>query len=150
MKVSTNIRINSSKENVWKVISDIENSVNNISGIINIEVLNPPGENLIGLKWRETRKMYGKEADEIMWVTHGKENVFYQTRAESHGAIYKSRLEIEEKSDHCILTMSFAGEAVSLLAKFMNVIFSGMMKKSMISELDKDLADIKKVVESNG
>lgn len=150
MKVSTSVTINSTKEKVWQIISDIENSVNNIEGIMKIEVINPPGDNLIGLKWKETRMMYGKEADETMWVTHGKENVFYQTRAESHGAIYKSRFDIEEKGDACVLTMGFEGESVSLFAKIFNALFAGIMRKSMVKELDKDLQDIKKAVEALG
>ena len=92
--------------------------------------------------------MYGKEADETMWVTDGLANQFYQTRAESHGAIYVSRFEIDDQGDYCVLTMSFEGTAVSFGAKFFNFVFAGMMKKSTVKELDKDLQDIKKAVES--
>lgn len=148
MRVTAEIKINSTKEKVWQVISDIENSVNVISGIIKIEILNPSGDNLVGLKWKETRLMYGKEADETMWVTHAEQNCYYQTRAESHGAIYRTRLKITEEDEGVTLRMSFDGQAVSLMAKIMNIIFGGVMKKSMVKALNEDLEDIKKAVEA--
>ncbi|MHA6261378.1 SRPBCC family protein [Sporosarcina sp. CAU 1771] len=147
MKVSTQVKINSTKEKVWEVISDIENSADFISAIMKIEVLTPRGESLVGLKWRETRKMFGKEAVEIMWITDSEENSYYQTRAESHGAIYISRLSITEESDDVILEMSFEGQSVGLMSKVMSKVFGGLMKKSMIKALEVDLQDIKRASE---
>ena len=39
MKLTMDIEIKAPKERVWKVITDIENSVNTISGIEKIEIL---------------------------------------------------------------------------------------------------------------
>ncbi|MGI9263993.1 MAG: SRPBCC family protein, partial [Gammaproteobacteria bacterium] len=69
MKVSTSIDIASPAENVWAVITDIENCVGRISSILDIEVLEKPETGFVGFKWKETRKMFGKEATEVMWVT---------------------------------------------------------------------------------
>ncbi|EGA89336.1 hypothetical protein GPDM_10520 [Planococcus donghaensis MPA1U2] len=150
MKVSTQIDINSSKEKVWSAITDIENSANVISGIINIEILHPADGDLVGLKWKETRKMFGKEANEVMWITHSEKYHYYQTRAESHGAIYVSRLNITEKNkDTVTLEMSFEGQSVSLVAKILSGIFSIFMKKSMKKALEEDLQDIKSYCEAN-
>lgn len=150
MKVSTQIDINSTKEKVWSAITDIENSANVISGIINIEILHPAEGDLVGLKWRETRKMFGKEAQEVMWITHSEKYHYYQTRAESHGAIYVSRLNITEKSNDIVtLEMSFEGESINLMAKVMSGIFSIFMKKPMKKALEVDLEDIKKYCEAN-
>lgn len=163
MKISVETTINSSKDKVWSAISDIENAPEMISGIIGLEVLEKPASGLLGLKWRETRKMFGKEADETMWITDCMEGEFYQTRAENHGAIYKSRLSLEAiessgsdrsaKADDAIadrtkLTMTFEGEAESFLIKVVSAIMSLFMKKSMIKMLETDLADIKAYVEA--
>ena len=147
MKVSTQIKINNTKEKVWEVTSDIENSVHVISGITDIEIINPAGEDLVGLKWKETRMMFGKEAKEVMWITHSKTHEYYQTRAESHGAVYVSRLSIAEEKDGVILEMSFEGQSTSLMAKIMNGVFGSFMKKSMLKALDVDLQDIKRASE---
>ncbi len=150
MKIETSLRIDASKEAIWKVVSDIKQSDKTVSAIMKIEVLEEGKEGLLGFKWRETRMMFGKEATEVMWITHVEENKYYQTRAESHGAIYYSSVGIEEKEDHCLLTMGFDAESVSFMAKVMNVLFSGMMKKSMIKAFNEDMEDIKKVVEAAG
>lgn len=148
MKVSTQIKISSTKEKVWTVITDIENSASFISGITNIEIITPAEDDLVGLKWKETRKMFGKEADEVMWVTDSQKYRYYRTRAENHGAIYVSCLEITEANDGIILEMSFEGEGSTFMAKLMSKIFGVLMRKSMIKALEEDLQDIKRACET--
>lgn len=77
MKIAIDIDIKAPKEQVWKVITDIENSVNTITGIDDIEILNKPIDSIVGLKWKETRTIFGKSATEIMWITEAKENNYY-------------------------------------------------------------------------
>ena len=147
MKVSVEVEIQGTKEAIWKATTDIEHSHQMISGIHKIEVLEKPETGFIGFKWRETRTMFGKEATEVMWVTEAEENIGYKTRAESHGAIYISSFTIEEKDDHCLLTMGFESQAVSLVGKLMDGLFGKMMGKSTEKELRKDLEEIKRFIE---
>lgn len=149
MKVEAKTVINGTKHDVWSVITDIEHSMNNITGINSIEIINKPDDTIVGLKWKEGRTMFGKEAYETMWITDAVEDEFYQTRAESHGAVYVSRFDIIEEGDHCQLTMSFEGLPQSTSGKIMNVIFGGMMKKSMLKAIQTDLDDIKKATETH-
>ena len=68
-----------------------------------------PESGLVGLKWRETRTMFGKSATEVMWITDVVENESYDVRAESHGMVYLSRLSISQEGDSHILSMDFGG-----------------------------------------
>tara|TARA_Y100000588_G_C13945702_1_gene792039 strand:+ start:321 stop:770 length:450 start_codon:yes stop_codon:yes gene_type:complete len=145
MKCSVSLPIDGTKEDIWSVITDIEHSDQNISGIDKIEVLEKPDE-LTGFKWRETRTMFGKEATEVMWITEAEENHYYKTRAESHGMVYISTMSIEEEGDHQVLTMGFEGEPQTFSGKFMNFIFGKMMRSSMEKTIMKDLEDIREVV----
>jgi len=147
MKVSTSIEISKPKEDVWKVITDIENCQGRISSIVAIEVLDKPENGFVGFKWKETRKMFGKEATEIMWVTDSVENEYYSTRAESHGSVYVSRLSLAESNGMTTLTFSFSGEAQTFVAKILSALLGFMIKGSMKKELQKDLVDIKNYVE---
>ena len=81
MNVEVQTLINAPRDRVWKIISDIDKSVDVISGIEKIEVLENPDAGLVGFKWRETRTMFGKQATEVMWITEAEENAYYQTRA---------------------------------------------------------------------
>ena len=149
MKISVDTEINSSKDKVWTVITDFENSPNVISGIVGLEVLEKPESGLVGFKWKETRKMFGKEADETMWITDCEDGEYYATRAENHGAIYRSKLSVEALGENKTkLTMSFEGDSDSVLVKIISALMSVFMKKSMIKMLQVDLADIKRHVEA--
>lgn len=147
MKLSVSIQINATPQEVWKVITDFENCQNVITNILGIEVLEKPQNTLIGFKWKETRIVFGKEASEIMWITDAKENEFYKTRAESHGAIYISKLTLKQVGDMTELTMSFSGQAQTFIAKIMSKLMAPMMKKSLQKEMMKDLEDIKNHIE---
>lgn len=148
MKVEAKVCIDGTKEQIWQVISDIENSVNTIRAIEKIEVLEKPADGLVGLKWRETRTMFGQTATEVMWITDAKVNEFYQTRAENHGAIYISKLKIEENGKGNCLWMGFEGEPQGAFAKIMALVTGFMFKNATQKALQADLEDIKAVVEN--
>ena len=121
-----------------------------ISGIDKIEILERPKDGLVGLKWEETRTLFGRTATEIMWITDVEENQSYQTRADGPGVVYISRFDISEEDDKSILTMSFEGISQSIgsriMASLMGIFFNSATKKAM----EQDLLDIKAEVELNG
>ena len=147
MKLEVEVPIKASAENIWKVITDIENAAETISGINEVEILERPESGLIGLKWKETRTMFGKQATEVMWITNVSEYEFYKTKAESHGCLYLSTLRIFKTDDGCILQMGFQSKPQKLMAKIMapimGLFFKGMLRKVIL----QDLEDIKKKVE---
>lgn len=147
MELKAQILINASKEKVWEIISNIEGSAENISAIQNIEVHENPADGLVGFKWTETRIMFGKSATETMWITDASVNEFYQTRAESHGAIYTSKLMVSEQHGVTELTMRFIGEAQTFVSKLMSATLGAMFKNATKKALMKDLEDIKAAAE---
>ncbi len=147
MKLTAQINIDKPIEEVWNTITDIKNSKDFIQSITKIEVLEDPKNTLLGFKWKETRVVFGKEATEIMWITDFVENEFYQTRAESHGSIYISRLEVKSVDKKTQLTMSFSAEAQTLFAKIFSGLMAFLIKGSMRKAVIKDLSDIKAHVE---
>ena len=149
MNIKVSITINGTKENVWKVITDIKESANNIKGIEKIEILEQNGNEFVGLKWRETRTMFGQTATEVMWITDAVDNESYRTRAESHGAIYKTEFLLSQNGESTDLTMSFKAELITFAAKLMSVmgfLFLSATKKALM----EDLKDIKTAVEQGG
>src|SRR3954467_11861400 len=90
MIVEAQVTINGSKAAIWAAITNIENASETISGIEAIEVLEKPANGLVGLKWRETRMLFGKSATAEKWITDAAENEFYKTRAESDGFVFLS------------------------------------------------------------
>src|SRR5438045_9145780 len=110
MLVEAQITINASKAAIWAAITDIENASEIISGIEHIEVVEKPANGLVGLKWRETRMLFGKPASVEQWITDAAENEFYNTRAEDNGLVFVSTTRISESSGRMTLTTAHASQ----------------------------------------
>ncbi len=147
MQLTESIPVLRPPEQVWATITDIQHCAQVITGILSVEVLEQPKDGLVGLKWRETREMFGKAASETMWITHADAPNSYQTRAESHGAVYISGFTLEPDGEHTVLTMSFRGEPQTLSARVMAFLMAPMIKKAMVKVIHQDLLDIKRFVE---
>jgi uncharacterized membrane protein len=147
MIVEVQVTINGSKAAVWAAITNIENASETISGIEKIEVLEKPANGLIGLKWRETRKLFGKSATADKWITDAIENEFYKTRAEDGGFVFLSTMSISESSSGITLTSVHdslpQGVAAKLMSIPMGLLFKGVAKKALL----QDLNDYKAAVE---
>ena len=147
MFVEAQVTINGSKAAIWAAITDIEHASEIISGIENIEVLEKPATGLVGLRWRETRMLFGKPATAEKWVTDAVENEFYKTRAEDNGFVFITTIRMSESGGGITLTSSHdsqpQGFAAKLMSLPMGLLFKGVAKKAIL----QDLNDIKSVVE---
>lgn len=147
MEIVAKAIIQADRETVWKTMIDKENISKVIPGIEKVEVLEKPKTGVVGLKWTETRTMFGKKASETMWVTEASDLDYYKTRAESHGAVYLSAIEMKPASGGTELTMRFKGQPATFGAKLfwllMGWAFVGPTRKAM----QKDLDDIKASLE---
>jgi len=147
MRIQVAIDIHASPRKIWESITDVNAWQGMIRGIEKIEVLNQPKEGFVGLKWRETRTLFGKSATEIMWITAAEPAKGYTVNAESHGARYITRVSIEQMADHCRLTQEFQSIPQTLGARILAFLFGTMMRKSVITAFEADLADIKAAIE---
>ena len=147
MIVEAQVTINGSKAAIWAAITNIENASETISGIEKIEVLERPAKGLVGLKWRETRMLFGKSATADKWVTDAADNEFYKTKAEDGGFVFLTTIRISESSGGMTLTSSHESLPQGIGAKLMSIpmglLFKGVAKKAIL----QDLNDIKAVVE---
>lgn len=146
MIVAAQVTINGSRASIWSAITNIENAAEIISGIENIEVVEKPATGLVGLKWRETRILFGKPATVEKWITDAAENDFYKTRAEDAGFVFLSTMSISESSGGITLTSTHDSQPQSIVAKLsipMLFLFRGVVKKAIL----QDLNDIKSAVE---
>jgi len=142
--------IQATPQAVWDVVTDIEHCASVITGIKNIEILEPGAEpDRVGLKWKETREWMGREAVEVMWITDASAPSFYQTRAENRGSVYQSRLALEPTSSGTRLSMEFDCEPQTFSAKLVWMMTGWMAKKPIGKMIDKDLEDIKAAVEKS-
>jgi hypothetical protein len=147
MLVEAQVTIDGSKAAIWAAITNIENMAKTISGIMNIEVVEKPANGLIGLKWRETRMLFGKPATVEKWITDAAENAFYKTRAEDSGFVFLTTMSISESGNGSItLTSSHDSQPQGIVARLKSLpmfLFKGVVRKAIL----QDLSDIKAAVE---
>jgi hypothetical protein len=147
MFVEAQVTIKGSKAAIWAAITNIENASETISGIEKIEVLEKPANGLVGLKWRETRILFGKPASAEKWITDATENECYKTKAESDGFVFITTMRLSEGSGGMTLTSSHDSQPQGIVAKLMSIpmvlLFKGVAKKAVL----QDLNDIKAAVE---
>lgn len=146
MLVEARILINATKEAVWKSITDIENAAAFISGIKKIEILEKPASALVGLKWRETRILFGEEASVDKWITDAVPNEFYKTRAADGGFVFLSTMSLSNGDGGVTLTSIHETKPQGFVARLKALpmfLFKGVIKKALM----QDLNDIKAAVE---
>ncbi len=146
MLVEAQVTVNGSKAAIWAAITNIKNASDIISGIENIEVLEKPANGLVGLRWRETRMLFGKPASVEKWITDAAENAFYKTRAESDGFVFVSTMSISESGGGMTLTSAHETKPQGIVAKLQSLpmgLFKGVAKKALV----QDLNDYKSAVE---
>jgi len=146
MTVSASITINASKAAVWAATTDVALFAELLSGVEKIEVVEKPATGLVGLKWKETRILFGKEATVEKWITEAKENEFYTTRAEQDGFVFITTNRVSGSDGNVTLTgihetlpQGFAAKLKALPMVF----FKGVIRKAIV----QDLKDIKVAVE---
>jgi hypothetical protein len=147
MIVEAQVTINGSKAAIWAAITAIESASKTISGIKSIEVLEKPAHGLVGLRWRETRTLFGKPATVEKWITDAAENEFYRTRAEDGGFVYLTTKSLSESRGGVTLAESHESRPQGLAAQLMSIpmrlLFRGVVRKYLL----QDLNDIKAAVE---
>jgi hypothetical protein len=146
MVVEAQVTINASKEAVWAAITDIESAAEIISGVEKIEVLEKPASGLVGLRWRETRMLFGKPATAEKCITEAAENEFYKTKAEDGGFVFLTTMRISETNGDTSLVSSHETRPQGIVARLQSLplfLFKGVIKKAIL----QDLNDIKAAVE---
>jgi hypothetical protein len=147
--VEAQVTINGSKAAVWAAITNVEHFAELLSGVEKIEIVEKPASGLVGLRWRETRILFGKPATVEKWITEAVENESYNSRAEDSGFVFITTNRISEGSGGMTLTASHATKPQGIIARLKSTpmfLFKGMIKKAIL----KDLNDIKVAVEQKG
>lgn len=147
MLVDAQIDISAPRAAVWAAIADIENASEILSGIERVEVVEKPARGLVGLRWRETRLLFGKPATVEKWITDATENEFYKTRAESDGFVFLTTMSIVERRGAITLISAHESLPQTMVARLqsipMGLFFKGVIRRAIL----KDLSDIKSKVE---
>lgn len=147
MIVDAEVTIRGSRTAVWAVIADLEHAATTFSGIEAIEILERPIAGLVGLKWRETRILFGKPAAVDKWITDASEPDHCAARAESDGFVFVSTRRLAERDGAVVVIESHESQPQTFMARLqmipMALFFKGTIRKAIL----QDLHDLKAAVE---
>ena len=135
--------VNAPVDAVWRVITDIPGSARTLSSVSRVEILTP-GEYVEGFRWRETRKMMGKEATEEMWVADVDAPASTTVKAASNGADYTTRFTLTPADGGTRLAMFFGAELETpgTLSRLMMALFGKLGLRVARKQMAKDLDEI--------
>ena len=130
--------IHAPKAKVFLAVADIREFAKACPKIVNYEFLSETQKGA-GTRFRETRLMGGREAVTELEVTEYEENDHIRLVADSHGTIWDSVFRVSETDGVTTLTLAMEARAYKLIAKVMNFLIQGMIRK----EVAKDLEQVK-------
>ena len=138
-----------SPEEVWRVLTDLDHAAETLSGVSRVELLTE-GPYTVGTRWRETRKMFGKEATEEMRVTAVEAPARTTVEADSAGVNYVTVFTLTPTGDGTRLAMAFTARQPdpSRVQKLAWVVFGKLGIKATSKMMARDLEDVARRAES--
>lgn len=131
-------------EQVWAVLTDVEHADQTLTGVTRVELITE-GPYRVGTQWRETRRMFGKEATEQMQVTVAEEPTRTVVEADSSGVHYVTEFRLGPDTDNATrLAMTFTATQARAnpVQKALWALFSRLGAKAAGKVMKKDLQDI--------
>lgn len=132
---------------VWEALTDLRGMERVLSGVTKVDVLTD-GAFGVGTRWRETRRMFGKEATEEMWVTACDPSERYVVEAESHGTRYISEWVLRADGPSVTTVgMTFTAVASGGVTGLLTRILGGLGARAVRKAIAKDLDEVASAVE---
>lgn len=131
---------------VWNVITDIRSAAATLSGVQSIEIIDGD-EYEVGLRWRETRKVFGMTGTEEMWVAAVDPQRSTRVDAENGGTRYATRFLLDPIGDKTRLVVRFSTSQAAdlgIIQKVTGTLFGGLGALATRRMLRSDLADIER------
>lgn len=136
---------------VWQVLIDLDHAAETLSGVLRVEMLTD-GPYALGTRWRETRKMFGREASEELWVADNDPLRRTQVRATSGGVDYVTDFVLTPVAEgaQTELQVRFGAKlaAPTTVQKVAMRAFAGLAARATTKALEQDLADIAAAAEN--
>lgn len=143
--VSTSVR--ASQERTFELLSDFANAPTRIRGITRVEVVTP-GPVRPGTRFRETRRMFKREATVEMEILSIDPPRSYVVGCDTCGSRYRTEFDVAANDSGATISATFNVEPISFFAKLMSPLMRPMLK-ACARACEEDLADIKRALEGS-
>ena len=144
MQLDLSRHIAADPETVWAVLTNIPEAPRMLRGVRSVEILTEqPYEP--GLRWRETRTMFGMKATEEMMVLASEPPHSTTIVAQNGGTEYKTTFTVTPDAEGgSTLRMVFGAETshAPAASRVVMSLMGGLAERSTRKTMEQDLADI--------
>jgi len=135
--------VHASADDVWAVLTDLENAPDTLRGVSRVEVLEGP-EYRVGTRWRETRRILGKEETQMLEVATCDPPRSTTVTSRAAGVEYRSQFTLEPVDAGTLVTVCFGASHPdpNLLQRLTAALFGHVGAAVTTRLLNQDLADI--------
>ena len=146
-RFTTTKRIEAPQAAVFQLFTDMDRAADHLSGVVRLERLTegPVGK---GTRFRETRRIFKKEATEELEITDFDPPRSYTVGCESCGCSYTTTMHFVPNGNVTDVEVEMETRPITFMAKLMSPFTKLMMSKFMQKCFDKDLEDLKQAAES--
>lgn len=127
--------IDAPPELVFEVIAHIQNFSKAVPHIEKVEFLTEQHEG-VGTRFAETRTMNGRKATVTLEVTEYEPPSRVRIVSDEAGTVWDSVFTVEAEGDKAKLTLAMEERAYKLMAKVMNPLIRGTVRKGLEADLD--------------
>jgi uncharacterized protein YndB with AHSA1/START domain len=122
-------------ELVFRTVSDVGNFSQAVPDIVNVEYLSETRSG-VGTRFRETRRIKGREASTVLEVTETVENERIRLVADSHGTVWDSVFTVRPAAGGTELVLTMEARPYKVLARLMVPLTASMMRKPLENDMD--------------
>jgi carbon monoxide dehydrogenase subunit G len=140
--------VHAAPEQVWAVLTDLDAAPTTLRGVSRVERVAGPAYD-VGTRWRETRRVLGKEETQEMEVTETSPAETTTVEARSGGVDYRTVFTLAPEGDGTLLTVCFGASHPdpTWLQRVTAAVFGSVGAAMTTRLLAQDLADIAAVAE---
>jgi uncharacterized protein YndB with AHSA1/START domain len=122
-------------EKVFDTVAHIDRFSKVIEHIIRVEYVTEQKRG-VGTRFRETRRMNGQEHTVELEVTEYVENKRVRVVSDMQGTVWDTLFTVSPSGQGTTLTMTMDARAYKLMAKLINPLIKGMVRKGIEKDLD--------------
>lgn len=135
---------------VWRIVTDVDRAAAILSDVVRVERLEGEGYD-VGVSWRETRRVLGKETSEDKRVVSVRAPFSTSVKTESRGTHYLTVIRCEPSDLGTVLHVEFSAKSVNATfgQRVAWALFSKVEMKATRETLERDVADYAREAESH-
>jgi carbon monoxide dehydrogenase subunit G len=144
--------VHASPVRVWAVLTDLDGAPQVLRGVSRVERMTD-GPYAVGTRWRETRKMMGKEGTEELWVVENDPLRRTVIAAESGGTEYRTEFDLRAEGEaDTLLRYTFQAETAEpgTVQRVLWKVFGKVGERATAKMMEQDLDDISAAAQRMG